>query len=141
MECGGAHEAALERGRNGEIYLLEFLEEHLAGSGLVVHHASENDAQAPFDIEVLDQDRILVAIENKDLAENSKGTWIIKSAKRRKEKYAIEHGIKKILTTVTKRDGEGYIGFQPGIVNGHVTVFNFRAEELVKEILSARMEA
>lgn len=127
---------ALERGRAGERYLKEILETELSGRGLTVSMPTEEDHRVPFDLETLDGDRILVGIENKDLGPSSKGTWQYKTAIRRKLRYAHEHSIPKILTTVTMREA-GRIGFCRGLANSHVIRFDFELSHLLQEIKEA----
>jgi hypothetical protein len=129
--------ACEERGRSGEEYLLSELSQRLQPFGLVVRHTAADDKSAPFDLEVLDGPEVLVGIENKDLTPLSKGTWIKKSAKRRKQEHAKVNGIPKLLTTVTLRDA-GQIGFRRGIENKPVASYDFSFEHLIEEILSAR---
>jgi len=128
---------ALERGRAGERYLHEELSKRLEGTGLVVQLATEDNHKVPFDLEVLEDDRIIVGIENKDLTGGDRGTEITKVAKQRKLQYAKEHNIPVVLTTVTRRKIEA-IGWKEGLVNGHPTVFDYDVTRLVSRILSAR---
>ena len=130
----------LGRGRMGEQFIYEELSRRLEGSGLAVRLATEDDHRVPFDLEVLEGDRILVGIENKDLASTTQGTWIKKVSKRSKLFYAEENHISLILTTVTRRDIKA-IGFREGLVNGHPIMFDYSPERLVKRILAARTEA
>jgi hypothetical protein len=129
----------LGRGRMGEQFLYEELSKRLEGSGLAVRIATEDDHRVPFDLEVLDEDRILVGIENKDLAPTTQGTWIKKDSKRSKTIYAEENHIRLILTTVTRRDIKA-IGFREGLINGHSLTFDYSPKRLVKRILAARRE-
>jgi hypothetical protein len=128
---------ALERGRAGERYLYEELSKRLEGTGLGVRLATEDNHEVPFDLEVLEDGRIIVGIENKDLSGADRGTEITKVAKRRKLQYAMEHRIPVIMTTVTRRKIEA-IGWKEGLVNGHPTVFDYDVGRLVDRILSAR---
>lgn len=128
---------ALDRGRAGERYLYDELLKRLVGTGLGVRLATEDNHKVPFDLEVLDGDRIIVGIENKDLSGADRGTEITKVAKRRKLQYAAEHGIPTILTTVTRRKIER-IGWKEGLVNGYPTVFDYDVGRLVDRILLAR---
>ena len=127
------------RGKDGERFLASRLQAALEGTGLRILIRSDEEKQAPFDLEVLDGDRILVGIENKDL-HLSKSTRIEGIAIRRKEDHAKAFRIPKLLTTVTLRDVE-QIGFRRGIENKPVSSYDFSLEHLVQEILAARTEA
>lgn len=131
------YQETLGRGRMGEDFLMSVLSERLEGSGLSVRLATEHNHKEPFDIEILDQDRVLVGIENKDLSPKTQGTWIKNPAKRRKLKYAEEHGFKLVLTTVTIRETED-IWFREGLVNGVPRIFDYNVEHLVDKIIDVR---
>jgi len=128
---------ALERGRAGERHLYDELSRRLEGTGLVVRLATEDNHEVPFDLEVVQGDKILVGIENKDLAPSSQGTWIRKRSKDLKREYAAQQSIRLVLTTVTKRD-EGVIGFREGLVNGSKKIFDYDIEHLISRILGVR---
>jgi len=117
--------------------MTSILEIELEGTGLKVLHASNDDYNAPFDIEVIEGSAILVGIENKDITGQPQGVWQKKNALRRKKRYAEANQIRKVLTTVTDRDRD-LVGFCEGLVSRQITDFDFRKEELIKEILSAR---
>ena len=127
------------RGRMGEDYAYGEISSRLVGTGLTVRLATEDHYKAPFDIEILKGDKVLVGIENKDLVSTSKGTQIRGCQKHRKLRYAREHGIRLILTTVTRRDIHA-IGFKEGLVNGHPLVFDYNLDRLVGRILTVSME-
>ncbi len=127
---------ASERGRAGELYIKQFLEEELSETGLTVVIRTEGDPNAPFDIEVRKGDEIRVGIENKDLSTTTQGTWIKGLAMRRKLVYAREHHIPKVLTTATMRDA-GRIGFCRGLANSHVMRYDFDRDHLLQEIREA----
>jgi len=131
---------AVQRGKDGEQFLYEELSRRLEGTGLTVRLAAEENHNVPFDLEILEGDRILVGIENKDLAPTTQGTWIKKAPKRSKTSYAEKNHIRLTLTTVTRRDIKA-IGFKEGLVNGHSLIFDYSSEHLVKRILAARREA
>lgn len=124
-------------GRLGEEYLLAELESRLSGSGLLVKLKSDENKNAPFDLEIFEGDRVLVGIENKDLGPATQGTWIKRTRKKRKLAYARQCGIRLILTTITRRDA-GQIGFKEGIVNGSPVVFDYDLGRLVDRILDMR---
>jgi hypothetical protein len=128
-----------ERGREGENFLAYKLEELLKGTGLAIRVATDQDPKAPFDLEVLDGERILVGIENKDLGPSTRGTWIKSSAKRRKHEHARVNHIPRMLTTVTLRDA-GQVGFRRGIEEKPVASYDFSLEHLAEEILAARRD-
>lgn len=136
----GRREESDARGTAGEHFLATKLEAALKGTGLTIRVASDDDKQAPLDIEVLDGDRILIGIENKDLGPTTQGTWIKANAIRRKHEHARVNGIPKLFTTVTLRDAE-QIGFRHGIENKPVASYDFSLQHLVDEILAARKEA
>lgn len=137
----GRREESDARGSAGEHFLATKLEAALAGTGLRTRITSDEDKNAPFDLEVLDGDnRILVGIENKDLGPSTQGTWIKRNAKRRKQEHARVNRIPKLLTTVTLRDAE-QIGFRRGIENKPVGSYDFSLEHLVQEIVSTKREA
>lgn len=131
------YQETLGRGIKGEQYLFERLSAGLAGSGLEVRLVATEADHTPFDLEVLDGDRILVGIENKDLRPSTQGTWIKGSAKRRKLEYAAEHRVGLVLTTVTIREAE-QVGFHEGLVNGHPTRFDYDFGHLVERIMEAK---
>jgi hypothetical protein len=136
----GRREESDARGTAGEHFLATKLEAALEGTGLTIRIASDDYKQAPIDLEVLDGNRIIVGIENKDLGPSTQGTWIKGPAKRRKQAHARVNGIPKLLTTVTLRDTE-QIGFRRGIENKPVASYDFSLEHLVQEIVSTRREA
>ena len=125
------------RGQAGQQCMQELLSRELEGTGLVVKLRADEIHDAPFDLEVLDGERILVGIENKDLAETTKGTWVKGPSKKRKLIYARQHSIRLLLTTVTMRD-TGRVGFKEGIVNGSHVLFDYDVRHLIDRILGAR---
>lgn len=127
----------LGRGRMGEQFLYEELLKRLDGTGLAVRLATEDDHRVPFDLEVLDGDRILVGIENKDLASTTQGTWIKKRSKDLKLKYAAQQRIRLIFTTITLK-AQGQIGWHEGLVNGSKAIFEYDLDRLVDRIVATK---
>lgn len=127
----------LGRGRIGEKFLYDELSKRLDGTGLAVRLATEDDHRVPFDLEVLDGDRILVGIENKDLASTTQGTWIKKRSKDLKLKYAAQQHIRLIFTTITLK-AQGQIGWHEGLVNGSKAIFEYDLERLIKRIVATK---
>lgn len=135
--AGMTYQECVDNGRDGEEFAVSFLEDGLQGTGLQVRWSRLYDYNSPFDIEVLEGSQVLVGIENKDATKGAAGIWQKRPAIRRKKRYAELAGIKKILTTVTLRDKQ-LIGFDLGLRSQRITDFDFRKEELIKEILSTR---
>jgi hypothetical protein len=127
----------LGRGRMGEQFLYDELSKRLDGTGLAVRLATEDDHRVPFDLEVLDGNRILVGIENKDLASTTQGTWIKKRSKDLKLEYAARQRIKLIVTTITLK-AQGQIGWREGLVNGSKAIFEYDVDRLIKRIVATK---
>lgn len=137
MLAGMTYQECVDAGRDGEEFAVSLLEAELAGTGLDVRWMRLESYNSPFDIEIHEQGQPVVGIENKDATHGATGIWQKRPAIRRKQRYATKHGIKKVLTTVTIRDKQ-LIGFDEGLKSQRITDFDFRKEELVKEILATR---
>lgn len=134
---GMTYQECVDNGREGELFALNYLDRALDGSGLTVRDANLYDHHAPFDIEVLDGDKVIVAIDNKDASKGLNGIWQKGPAIKRKLRYAKKLRTKTVLTTITIRDKD-LLGFSEGLVSQRIIDFNFWREDLLKEILSAR---
>lgn len=134
-----AYIRSCEQGRLGEDFVLGELSRRLEGTGLVVIHANADHWKAPFDLAVMDGNRALALIENKDLRSTSRYacTQIRRRQKKRKLAYARRHEVPLVFTTISRRHEEK-VSFREGLVNGVPQIFDEDLEHMVRRILKER---